>query len=182
MRYGSYEPAEDTFLLSDAVRRYSGKNVLEIGVGSGYVTAELSKRSYFVVGTDISRRALRDAKRRLISLKRNNIELICCDGASSFREGCFDLIVFNPPYLPSKKIVDIAVDGGKEGIEVMVKFIAHSLGSISNSGKMVFVSSRISSYDKAIETLKEKGFRIREIGLRKLFFEDIFVMEASKAR
>ncbi|NWG09017.1 MAG: methyltransferase [Nitrososphaerales archaeon] len=182
MRHGSYEPAEDTFLLTDAVRRYCGKNVLEIGVGSGFVTAELSKRSLFVAGTDISRRALRDAKERLKSFKCSNVELICCDGASPFREGCFDLIVFNPPYLPSKKIVDIAVDGGKEGIEVMVKFIVHSLRSISNSGKMVFVSSIISSYDKAIEMLKERGFRVRKIGSRKMFFEDIFVMEASKAR
>jgi release factor glutamine methyltransferase len=135
-----------------------------------------------VVGTDISRRTLRDAKRKLISLKRNNVELVCCDGANPFREGCFDLTVFNPPYLPSKKIVDIAVDGGKEGIEVTVKFITHSLGSISNSGKMVFVLSSISNYNKAIEMLKEKGFRIRKIGSRKMFFENIFVMEASKAR
>ncbi|MCP8316810.1 MAG: methylase, partial [archaeon] len=31
-----YEPAEDTFLLADVIRRYSGKITLEIGVGSGY--------------------------------------------------------------------------------------------------------------------------------------------------
>ncbi|MEM3624539.1 MAG: hypothetical protein QXL52_04485, partial [Nitrososphaerales archaeon] len=74
MRHGSYEPAEDTFLLADVIRRYSNKIALEIGVGSGYVTAEICKRNPFVVGTEINEKALKEAQIRLKSLNFDNFE------------------------------------------------------------------------------------------------------------
>ncbi|MCP8308337.1 MAG: methyltransferase [archaeon] len=177
-----YEPAEDTFLLADVIRRYSGKITLEIGVGSGYITAEICKRNPFVVGTEISKKALKEAQIRLKSLNFHNFELILCDGASAFREGCFDLIVFNPPYIPSRKILDRTVDGGKEGIEVIKRFIKQSLRVISKSGLIIFVLSTLSNYSKIIKMLKKMNFKVRKIGRRKLFFEEIFVIEASKTK
>jgi len=175
-----YEPAEDTFLLADVIKRYSGKITLEIGVGSGYVTAEICKRNPFVVGTEISKKALKEAQNRLKSLNFDNFELILCDGASPFRERYFDLIVFNPPYLPTSKIVDKSVNGGKEGIEVINRFIEQSLRVISKSGLMVFVLSTLSKYSKIIKILKKMSFKVRKICKRRLFFEKIFVIEASK--
>jgi len=180
MGIGSYEPAEDTFLLADAIRRYSGKMALEIGVGSGYITAEICKRNPFVVGTEISKKALKEAQIRLKSLNLDNFELILCDGASAFREGCFDLVLFNPPYVPSSKIVDRTVDGGKEGIEVIKRFIEQSSRVISKLGLIVFVLSTLSNYDKIIKMLKKMTFKVRKIVKRKLFFEEIFVVEAQR--
>ncbi len=180
MGFDSYEPAEDTFLLTDAIRRYSNKITLEIGVGSGYITAEICKRNPFVVGTEINEKALKEAQIRLKSLNFDNFELVLCDGASAFREECFDLIVFNPPYLPSGKIVYRNVEGGKEGIEVTERFIEQSLRVISKSGLMVFILSTLSNYEKIIRMLRKMNFKVRRIGKRKLFFEEIFAVEASK--
>ncbi|MCP8314608.1 MAG: methyltransferase [archaeon] len=180
MMENSYEPAEDTFLLADVVRRYSGKIALEIGMGSGYITSEICKRNPFVVGTEISKKALKDAQIRLKSLNLDNFELILCNGASPFREGCFDLIVFNPPYLPSSKLSDKTVDGGKEGIEVIKRFIDQSSRVISESGLIIFVLSTLSKYNKITKMLKKMSFKVRKICKRKLFFEKIFVIEASK--
>jgi release factor glutamine methyltransferase len=180
MGYGPYKPAEDTFLLADAIKRYSNKITLEIGVGSGYVTAEICKRNTFVVGTEIDKKVLKDAQTRLKSLNFDNFELVLCDGASAFREECFDLIVFNPPYLPSEKILDRTIEGGKEGIEVTRRFIEQSLRIISKSGSIVFVLSTLSNYNKIIKRLKRMNFKVRKIGKRKLFFEEIFVVEALK--
>ncbi len=180
MENGSYEPAEDTFLLADAIRRYSGKMALEIGVGSGYVTAEICKRNPFVVGTEISKKALKEAKIRLKSLNLDNFELVLCDGASPFRERCFDRVLFNPPYVPSSKIVDRTVDGGKEGIEVIERFIEQSSRVISKSGSIVFVLSTLSNYDKIIKMLRKMSFKVSKMAKRKLFFEEIFVVEAQR--
>jgi release factor glutamine methyltransferase len=182
LEHGSYEPAEDTFLLADAIRRYSGKMALEIGMGSGYITAELCKRNPFVVGTEISKIALKEAQINLKSLNLDNFELILCDGASAFREGYLDLIVFNPPYIASSKIVDRTVDGEKGGIEVIKRFIQQSSRVISKSGSIVFVLSTLSNYSKIIKMLKKMNFKVRKIGERKLFFEEIFVVEAQRVR
>ncbi|MCP8312552.1 MAG: methyltransferase [Candidatus Methylarchaceae archaeon HK02M1] len=176
-----YKPAEDTFLLARAIGRYSGKVKLEIGIGSGYIFIELSKsKNPLVVGTDISVKALREVLIRLKSIDRDNVELVHCDGASPFRKGCFDLIIFNPPYLPSEEILDSTVDGGKEGIEAMEKFIDHSLNVVSNSGSIVFILSTLSNYVKVVKILKDKGFEVVKKESLKLFFEEIFVIEASK--
>ena len=174
-----YEPAEDTFLLARATQRYSGKVVLEIGVGSGYITVELSKKS-FTVGTDISINAIRKAKIKLKSINYNNVELVHCDGASPFRKRCFDMIVFNPPYLPSEKIIDLTVDGGQEGIEVVKKFIEHSVNVVSNSGSIIFLLSNISNYKKIVKIFKEKGFEVKIKESLKLFYEEIFILKALK--
>lgn len=182
MGYGSYEPAEDTFLLADIIKRYSNKITLEIGVGSGYITAEICRRNPLVIGTEINEKAIKEAQIRLKSLNFNNFELVLCDGASAFRKMCFDLIVFNPPYLPSSKIVDVSIDGGKDGIEVMEKFIKHSSRIISKSGTIVFVLSTLSKYNKIIRILNKMNFKVKMIDKRKLFFEEIFVIEALKIR
>jgi len=179
MKEISYKPREDTFILAKAMGRYSAKVILEIGVGSGYVTFELSKNP-FVVGTDISERALREAQIKLKTIDCSNVELVHCDGASPFRIRCFNIIVFNPPYLPSKEIVDPSINGGKEGIEVVMKFIDHSLNIISDSGLIIFVLSTLSNYKKVVEILEDKGFEVKKKESLKLFFEEIFVIEASK--
>ena len=53
--------------------------------------------------------------------------LILADAASCFMDGCFDLVAFNPPYVPSGKIEDVAVDGGAEGTEVALRFLEEAL-------------------------------------------------------
>ncbi len=89
-----YQPEEDTCLLLDAALSEvkPGDRVLEIGTGSGTIAAELAKVTD-VVATDINPHAVSCAKTKLLEVVQT--DLFC--GI----KGSFDLVVFNPPYLPT---------------------------------------------------------------------------------
>lgn len=108
-----YQPSDDTYLMLDSLVGYRGNSALEIGVGSGIILKELCKSFSVVVGTDIDLDALLCCNR----LNRIEADLICCDGAKAltpFQK--YDLIVSNPPYLPTEDndIYDKTIYGGME--------------------------------------------------------------------
>lgn len=173
-----YRPAEDTFLLADAIESHEGEIALEIGVGSGYVAVELAKRTRLVIGTDVNIAAIREAHTRVERSGLGNAELICCDRGSSFRDRPFDLIVFNPPYLPLDAEDDIAVNGGRGGVAMTMKFLEHASALMRRSGCVLFVMSTLSDYRKILESLGAMGFRGRVLKTQRLFFERLMVVEA----
>ncbi len=165
-----YIPSEDTFFIAEHLENAKGKKALDIGTGSGYLTKILSSNFLDVVATDINFNSLASHK----SKKEN---LVCCNGANAFK--CkFDLIVCNLPYLPSEKVVDRTVDGGKEGIEVPLEIIKSVLGRINQNGRFLFLTSSLANYQKLIKQTKKLGFDVKIIANKKLFFEKLFLVEA----
>ena len=85
--------------------------ILDIGVGSGIIgiTAALEIESSYVLGVDISDKALETAQKNKEILKVSNIKFLKSDLFENveFRE--FDMIVSNPPYI-SLNEVDIMSD------------------------------------------------------------------------
>jgi len=69
-----------------------GENVLEIGTGSGFLTAVLAKLSAHVTSIDIFDDFLDTAKKRLDECEIENVELIKMDGMKELPEGTFDAI------------------------------------------------------------------------------------------
>ncbi|MHB8568163.1 MAG: class I SAM-dependent methyltransferase [Nitrososphaerales archaeon] len=117
-----YSPREDSVLLRDAIALAdAGGRLLEIGCGSACNLRWLEKFG-LVVGTDLlSFKVLKKLK------NGQEFDLIAADKASCFRNGVFDVVAFNPPYLPSEVINDLAVDGGKNGLEVPMAFLVEGL-------------------------------------------------------
>ena len=80
--------------------------ILDIGVGSGIIgiTAALEIESSYVLGVDISDKALETAKKNKEILKVSNIKFLKSDLFENveFRE--FDMIVSNPPYISLNEI------------------------------------------------------------------------------
>ena len=70
-----------------------GENVLEIGTGSGFLTAVLAKLSTHVTSIDIYDDFLDAARRRLEDCEVDNVELIKMDGMKELPGGTFDAIV-----------------------------------------------------------------------------------------
>ncbi len=70
-----------------------GENVLEIGTGSGFLTAVLAKLSAHVTSIDIYDDFLDAARRRLEDCEVDNVELIKMDGMKELPGGTFDAIV-----------------------------------------------------------------------------------------
>ena len=80
--------------------------ILDIGVGSGIIgiTAALEIESSYVLGVDISDKALETAQKNKEILKVSNIKFLRSDLFENveFRE--FDMIVSNPPYISLNEI------------------------------------------------------------------------------
>jgi release factor glutamine methyltransferase len=165
-----YAPAEDTYFLEDNLVNEKGNYALDIGTGSGYLTRILSKNFLHVIATDIDFDSL-------INQNKKTKNCICCDGAEALN--CkFDLIVCNMPYLQSNEISDRKVDGGKEGVEIPLKIIKSAVSCLNDSGKMLFVTSSLANYEKLIEDSKKLGLDSKILSKKKLFFEELIIVES----
>ncbi|MFB5597489.1 MAG: HemK2/MTQ2 family protein methyltransferase [Nitrosopumilaceae archaeon] len=167
-----YNPSEDTFFLEDCIKNQKGYLALDIGSGSGYLTKILAKSFSFVIGTDINLDVLKNQ-----TYKTQN--LVCCNSADAL-VAQFDLIICNLPYLATNEILDIATDGGKEGLEIPLPMIKSALYRIKSGGKFLFVTSSLSNYSKLIDFCKQEGLETKIIAKKKLFFEELIVIEAKK--
>jgi len=179
-----YKPAEDTFLLLDNLKVRSGETVLEVGCGNGIVSLTAAQHANRVVATDINPSAVEAVKR---NAKLNRLE-----GKVEARVGLlfkpvagerFDLIIFNPPYLPQEpkeKIgrLELAWSGGPTGREVSNMFIENVRTVLKEGGRVLLIQSSVSAGEKTIDHLKRKGFSVRVLGKRKLDFETLLCIEA----
>jgi len=172
-----YEPREDSLLLRRIVESISAEAALEIGCGVGFVLEALANRCRWVVGTDINMDALVRAKNRLRGKGLVNSELVCCSSAEAFKANSFDLVIFNPPYLPSERIEDLAVDGGEGGVEVTLNWLKECARVVKPSGKVVLISSSLASQELLIKGATRLGFKIKLIASQPLFFEELYAYE-----
>ena len=167
-----YHPAEDTFFIADNLKNETGEYALDIGTGTGYLARTLLSNFSFVVSTDISFESLRSQNPKFSNC-------ICCNGADAIRSQ-FDLIVCNMPYLPSEKISDQTIDGGHEGLEIPLQIFKSATKCIKKDGKILFLTSSLANYKKLLEKIKTLGFDTKIVNRKKLFFEELLLVEAKK--
>ena len=171
LKNDEYTPSEDTFFMVDNIKNEKGNFALDVGSGSGYLTKLLSENFLFVVGTDINCEVLKHQ-----TYKTNN--LICCNGSDALKIK-FDFIVCNLPYLATDGILDIATDGGAEGFEIPKKIFDSVIDNMAKNAKFVFVTSSLSNYQKLIEYAQKLGLKTRIIAKKKLFFEELILVEST---
>ena len=167
-----YSPAEDTFFFAEHLKDESGEKALDVGTGSGYLAKLLSSNFKLIIATDLDFNSLKHTHKSIENC-------ICCNGASPILEK-FDLIVCNLPYLPSDSIQDITVDGGKEGIIIPINIINTVKNLLKTTGKFLFLTSSHANYKNLIDHTKSLGFTVKIIGKKKLFFEELILVEARK--
>ena len=165
-----YEPAEDTFFLADYIQNEKGQSALEIGTGSGYLTKILEKNFELVVATDIDHTTISTQDEKI----QNGI---CCVSADALGAQ-FDLVVCNLPYLPSEKITDRTVDGGKEGLEIPIQIIKSAKYRLKPGAKMLYLTSSLANYTKLMRQTELMGFDVRVLAKKKLFFEELIIVQA----
>jgi release factor glutamine methyltransferase len=169
-----YMPSEDTATLARVLRSYRGGRCLEIGFGSGAVLQSLVPRFEAVVGTDLVSVAQAVAA-------KGDAEVVLADRATCFRGGVFDLVAFNPPYLPSETIEDRTVDGGRGGLQVPFEFLEEGLRVLKQDGVVVLLLSDEADLDEFRRACEGMGLRVEEKGGTNLFFENLFVFEVRRA-
>jgi release factor glutamine methyltransferase len=170
-----YLPSDDSIFLADTVRLYRGIFALEIGTSNGTILRELSKNFSFVIGTDIDFDSLNN-----VIMMSTNERVICCDAASGLQNVKFDLIVFNPPYLPNTiNHVDKSVDGGPTGIEVSIHFLTSAIDKLNSQGKILMLVSSLSDSGKLDGFITKNNLVMKKIAQKELFYEMLQIIELS---
>lgn len=169
-------PRPDSETLIELVKENSKitNNFLEIGVGSGCLIITLLKLypEAQAFGIDISAEALAVTKKNAkLHDVTDRLILKNTDFALAEFSDKFDLVISNPPYIPSREIINlepevrvhepgVALDGGEDGLE-FYRLIAA----------------------KSAELLKPNGMITLEIGIgQKNSIEKIFALQDFKLK
>lgn len=179
-----YTPREDSWLLAKSIsslEKLNGKKCLDMGCGSGIQTAALLLQgAEKVVCVDSNQDALQKTKKTVSKyIPKAKIELIESNLFEKVNKK-FDLIVFNPPYVPSEKIKWTDTDGGKEGREIIDAFLEQFPPHLNEKGICLLIQTSLNGLKKTEKKLKEKGFEMKIIAEEKLAFETIFVLKINR--
>ncbi|TCU65153.1 release factor glutamine methyltransferase [Bradyrhizobium sp. R2.2-H] len=124
--------------------------IADIGTGSGAILLALLHEipDAFGVGTDLSQNALRTARDNAAALGlADRAAFVACSYAAALR-GPFDLIVSNPPYIPSAEIPKLsievrghdphlALDGGNDGYDAYRALIPQAAERLAPGGAVI---------------------------------------------
>lgn len=167
-----YTPGEDSRLLKDFVSGLDlqGKKALDMGTGSGVIAVKMAEKGASVTAADINPEALRETEERA-NKAEVEIETVESDLFENI-EGKYDIVTFNPPYLPGEEgIGDEEIwRGGEIGVEIVRSFLAQVDDYLSEDGEVYLILSSLSDYDEVVEE-----FGLEVVESEKLWFEELFV-------
>ena len=194
-----YEPDADSFLLLDALElklneilKQKPLMILEFGSGSGLAITFVAKHfcltPCLLFAIDINPCACYSTKR---TFQQNNLHLkhyldiIQCNLADPFVDRLsskIDLILFNPPYVPTetldvKDVIERAYSGGKQGIEIIEKAIEQASRLLSSEGLFFMVALEENNFDTLKELANQFGLSIDIILKRRTLIERLFVVQ-----
>jgi len=180
-----YEPAEDSYLLIDAaLNEIVGSNrrlrIIEIGTGSGIVTAAMMRDApeHRYAATDINPHAVTCAR-------ANRVPVVHADLFRGLR-GRFDLIIFNPPYLPTAPAervdgwLDYAWNGGADGRAVIDRFLKHAPAFLADRGSILLLLSSLTGIETVRERMASAGLVVREVASIRCPGERLVVLRGSR--
>jgi release factor glutamine methyltransferase len=141
-------PRPETETLVRVALDQKPRRVLEIGVGSGCISAALARElpSVEIVAIDVSAAALELARENLAALGvLERVQLLLADGLRDVA-GSFDLVVSNPPYVRSAELAklapelrhepSVALDGGPDGLDVIRQICADAPSRLERPGAL----------------------------------------------
>ena len=164
---------ETELLIYKVINFFRNKriNILDIGTGSGCILLSILKELNLSrgIGIDISAKAIQTAKANAKNLNLLNQSKFKTYDLVKYNTGKYDLIVSNPPYIPSKDINNlskdiinyepkIALDGGLDGLDLIKKVIYKSNYLLKRNGQLA-LEIGFNQYQKVTSILKCCGFR-----------------------
>ena len=171
-----YQPAEDSYLLSETIKKHlKNKNkdikILDMGSGSG-IQAQTCKQLGFrdILTADINKKSIKSLKKQgFKTIHTNLFENIS-------KKTKFNLIIFNPPYLPESKY-DKKLDttGGKQGYETIISFLNQATSHLLPNSEILLLFSSFSKPNIIKQKAKELGYKYKLLSKKKLFFEELYV-------
>ena len=177
-------PRADTeILIEEAISLFDiskNINILELGTGSGCIVISLLNeyKNALALGIDISEKALlttkRNAEKNFVSqrLELLNKSWFDDDILTSINKK-FDIIVSNPPYIPTDDIQEldnevknfdpiIALDGGSDGLRDYKKICALANDLLKDDGYLVFEIG-INQADDVVKIAQNNNLKLVKI-------------------
>ena len=172
-----YEPAEDSYLILEAVKEYlkdksKDIKILDMGSGSGILAKGCKSFGFAeVIASDINPEVVKNLRNEKIKVIESNL--------FSKIDEKFDLIIFNPPYLPEDEREPIEsrlqTTAGKEGYEIINKFLKDSINHLNVNGDILLLFSSLSKPKNILGYAREIGFKYKLISKDKIPNEKIYV-------
>ncbi len=170
-----FQPPSDSWLLIDVLRRQrlpARAHGLDLGTGSGVLAIAAAKRGCStVVAVDVSRRAML-AARLNGALNGVKIQSRRGDLFQPVAEQRFDLIVANPPYVPTpgrgelpRRGLARAWEGGPDGRALVDRICARAGAHLRPGGVMLLVHSAVCGEQATLDQLTAQGLQA-EVALR----------------
>ena len=184
----TYIPAEDTYLMADNMEIEGGELVLDLGTGCGVLAIIAARKAKKIVAIDINPYATACALMNVnLQNLKDKIDVRQGDlfNALKPREK-FDLILFNPPYLPEGIVLrndwlSKAWAGGLKGTEVIESFLSGVKYRLKKGGRLLFIHSSLSCND-ALSNLKQLELSGIVKATKKLDFETLYLIEARQTQ
>lgn len=174
-----YNPSDDSYLIQEVLNHKlislnKDEKILDMGSGSGILAKTCIDAGFKnIMAADIDPEVISHLKS--INIPRINSDLF------SKVKGKFDLIVFNPPYLPedSREPMDsrLQTTAGKKGYEVIIRFLDQSISHLKKQGSILLLFSTLSHPRVILSHAKKLGLRYIKKSEKCLFFEKLFVYE-----
>ncbi|WP_172861713.1 HemK2/MTQ2 family protein methyltransferase [Halopenitus persicus] len=178
-----YQPAEDSGLLAEAAIAEATGRVLEVGTGSGWVAERIAEADATgdleVVASDVNPHACEQARER-------GLETVRASLLDPFRDGVFDTVAFNPPYLPTDPDnewddwMETALSGGRTGRELIEPFLADVGRVLTPGGRVLLLVSSLTGYEAVIDRVEAAGFAHEVVREESYPFETLSILRLTR--
>lgn len=201
-----YEPAEDTFLLIDAIesdlpqlQKHQPLLCCEVGPGSGIVITAIAKAlpNAQCFGIDLNPWACRIAKKTALFNFAKNVQIVNGNLMGAMQSGIMDILIFNPPYVVTedkeineKRAVDEsklinenivkAWAGGADGRRIVDQFFLQMENMLAKDGWAYVLVIKDNKPEVIIVDLGKIGFKAIIIAERKIRGEHLFVLKIER--
>ncbi|WGI16758.1 HemK2/MTQ2 family protein methyltransferase [Methanonatronarchaeum sp. AMET-Sl] len=183
----TYPPSDDSYLMIQTIKQKPKKwnEALDMGTGTGIIAFHLSKKTRHVTAVDINPHALKSAEKNLLNIK--NIDLIQSDLFNNIKPKKYDLITFNPPYIPIKnqelpknQEIEKSWNGGENGRKTIKRFLKEARNYLSIDGEILLLISSITGSRETKRTANKLGYNTKTSNKKEIFFETLEVLQLTK--
>lgn len=162
---GVFAPISDSWMLSRAIEEEQplhGRRVLDLCTGSGIQAVTAARLGADATAVDVCRRALATVK---LNARRNGTRVRVRRGHlfDAVPGERFDLVVSNPPYVPSRDALPTAGPSrawaaSADGRRFLDEICDRAPGHLEPGGVLLVVHSSLIGEDRTLERLRRAGF------------------------
>ena len=167
-----YPPQEDSFFLLERATVYPGDQVLELCCGCGFIGLNLALIAREVVSVDINPFAVANARYNARMNGILNMDVREADLYQAVPDECFDLIIANPPYVPTppdwkeQDIIEVSWNAGPYGRNLIDRILEELPQHLAPQGRFLMVQSSLADIPQTMKRLQELNMQAEIVASR----------------